>query len=147
MSDDNTKIIEGRCVKTGADCLIIGYDEDLWYAFDEEQQENCKRTWIKKYEPVAEYGEIALQLQPDIMFPMHGKEKPYIAWRHKFERSKPKDFDHVACLTITLRNRRYAELEVPERNEIRALIDSYPEGTKYEIFHGHSLEQRGTVGR
>lgn len=71
-------------VESGA-AYVVNYDESQWLEYDEEGRQFCKDTWIKQATPMPGIKVVVLRLHPDTLFPIHGNEKPYIAWQHKLE--------------------------------------------------------------
>lgn len=141
MLDTDIKVLKGLM---SAGVYLVKYDEDLWFKFTDEAQEFCKQKWIEEAQVAAGCKEVALQLVPDPLFPIHGKEVPYIIWRHKFANEEKKDFIYVATVRIDLVD-PYPTMSVEVRNKLRSLLAKYPKGTKYDIYYRGAIMKKGTV--
>lgn len=62
----------------GQECYIVDYDEDLWFAYSEDQQEFTIGQWLKKAKPLKAVF-FVLRLHPDALFPRGDKVQPYVA--------------------------------------------------------------------
>lgn len=81
---------------------LVNYDEDLWFKFDDEGRQFCKDTWIRKATPIPDVRFVVLKLHPDDLFPMHGKEKPYVEWQFEIDRPPECGFAIATTVTVTV---------------------------------------------
>ena len=130
--------------KATTSVYLVVYDEDLWCSFDEERQQYCKEHWIKKAEPFTSIEEVVLKLVPDELLPRGDKERPYIAWRHKFQRG-PKDEFEVLPATVQIKSLK-RELTPSNRSKINVLMQTkYPKGTKFHVFYSMGMKAAITL--
>lgn len=114
-----------------SDAYIINFNEDLWMQYASGTQKACKDNWIKKAEP-CEVDEVVLRLHPDAIFPLHGKEKPYIAWRHKFIKSNNGEW--IERLTVTVQTDINIEKGTKGLFEkAKKVFTKYPQGTRFKF--------------
>lgn len=122
----------------------IRYDEDQWFRYSDEGHQFCYDYWIRKCEPLA-VDAVVLQLVPDPIFPRDPERlRPYVAWRHAFDR-KPKDgFTHDAVVSFFLEEG--IPLDVRTRAKIELMTCQYPNGTRYAVWeYGGKLVLEGKV--
>lgn len=106
----------------------ISYNEDRWYRFTEKQREECCEAWIKKAEPM-DVEEVVLKLIPDPIFPQHGKEHPYIAWRHKFPNKDVDDWIERRYVEICTNDNTFV-LDEEDREKFKTYCAKHPKGTR-----------------
>ncbi len=108
---------------------IVQYSEDVWFSLSEERQQYCKDTWIEFGKPLG-LDEVVLRLTPDPIFPMHGKEKPYIHWRHKFPRSNDADDWAIKVSVVVTMNSDPVALNQRDIDKFKQLARNYPKSTR-----------------
>lgn len=116
--------------KTEGSVFVVTYSEDAWKGLPEANQQFCKEAWIKRATPIERIKTIALRLEPDRLFPMHGNNRPYIEWQHAIERVPECGYQLAVELTFTLNT---PGMDVPTENRIRRELEKYPRGTEYVV--------------
>lgn len=112
-----------------SNAYIVQYNEDLWFRLPDHSKEFCRDMWIKKAAPL-EVDEVVLRLTPDPIFPMHGKEKPYIHWRHKFPRSNDVDDWAIKVTVVVTMNSDPVVLSQRDIDKFKQLGRNYPKNTR-----------------
>lgn len=118
--------IEGEIA---GNAYFIKYDENLWMQLPAERQEQCKKRWTELAEPL-EVSEVVLQLIPDALFPVYGKENPYITWRHKFSKSDNAEWETKVTVLVTMSSDPVA-LSERDIDKFKQLWTKYPKGTRF----------------
>lgn len=121
---------------------LVDYNEDLWLSFDDEGRQYCKDTWYKKAEVIPGCKFVTLRLIPDDLFPMHGHEKPYVAWQQSIERAMPNGFVIDVQVTVTVEgDGRYVD-PIKRMRISKALEGTAATGTPWRIINaaGNVLE-------
>ena len=113
---------------------IVQYSEDVWFSLSEERQQYCKDTWIEFGKPLG-LDEVVLRLTPDPIFPMHGKEKPYIHWRHRFSKVPEGQWTEKVTVVInTNDNRDFLGVKgFTGKDRLITYYEKYPKGTLFIV--------------
>lgn len=135
------QVVEGASLTlTGKLCLVV-YDEDLWLALPADRQAYCKEVWLTKASALPDVVRVVLRLTPDELFPMHGHEKPYIAWQQDIDRPPECGFQVTTVVTVeVVGDAKYVDPVM--RADITAQLTKprYPAGATYRI-----VNSRGDV--
>jgi len=94
-------IEQGAMTLAGKSCLIE-VDEDYWLSLPDDRQVYCKEVWTEKARQQPDTARVVLRLIPDALFPMHGHDKPYIAWQADIDRPPECGFTVDTVVTITV---------------------------------------------
>lgn len=114
---------------------LVEYDEDTWLTMSEERREFCKAEWRKRAKPAKDVRHLALRLVPDELFPVHGRDRPYIAWQEPVDKPPPEGFTVTAVLDVQLiGNDTHID---PVRRALisRAMEDKAAPGTPWRILN------------
>lgn len=118
---------------------LVHYDEDLWKAFNAEQQEFCKDTWLRKATAIDGIRFVVLKLVPDELFPMHGHEKPYVEWQVPIDAPPESGFTVETTVTVTVEgDAKYVDPVM--RMEITKSLSGLMRGVAFQI-----VNKRGDV--
>lgn len=78
--------------------------ENTWYGFTEAEQAELKEKWTAEAKARG-LTVVSIRLVPDPLFPMHGAEKPYIAWQERLNSPPPVASLHGQFLASTVSSR------------------------------------------
>lgn len=119
-------IKEGEATKS---VYLVCYNEDQWMRYSDKQKQECYDFWIKRAEPM-EVEEAILRLYPDELFPQHGHELPYIAWRHKFPPRDSKGWELAVTVRVYTNDNAFI-LTDSDRDKFKQYWTKYPKGTRF----------------
>ena len=130
---DTENYAEAANATKAGNAYFIRYSEDLWKAFSEEQQHFCKTFWLGRATPMG-VEEVVLQLVPDELFPMYGKEKPYIEWRHRFPKTVNGEWTSTCKVDLCTQDHRDL-LGREGQEQMRSYFSAYPKGTRFKVYN------------
>jgi hypothetical protein len=117
MTDDLFKGLTRETAEGGQ--YFVGYDEDLFLSFDDEQREVCYQAWEKKAIPL-HCTMLVVQLIPDPFFPVHGHDKPYVYMKRDIANAPGvPDFTVTTICVVTINMDKFAKQTELERAQVR----------------------------